>query len=507
MKRVNVMPIQSNTTELKEEIESTKNETKWSKLIIFRNIAKEVLLNSTSHALPNILRNENIVIKTVWTITLLISTALCSYLCIQSIMSYYSYAVNTNTRRIYESPTLFPTISICTKQKYTTDYAIEFLKKIIIKNNFEDIFNQTVYDSYKHDISYLSFYTDNLFSSANINILNENSTDEQRKMVQYKLEDILIGCIFNGIENCAADDFYWKYDNLMGNCYYLNHAKSNSSVFKYAKFNGVYFGLTMTLFMGIKYDLKILNPNRGITLFIQNSSNQLGSTQIELQAGVKTNIAIDRYFSTQFPKPYSNCDIDNDNPKEFESNLYNKIIRSKFQYDQQKCLELCYNEIAMMNCNCSDIYTLSFDSQSFCDTNNVCLFKTFQEYLSNTSSEYYVNNYCSPLCPLEFNQTSFGITLSTTDIKPDYYSSIIQNKAKSLNITNRTLTKEEIKSSIINFSIYYESLSYTLSTESPSLDIIGLLAYIGGTLGLFLGVSVLTFVEFVEIFLAFIFGV
>jgi hypothetical protein len=50
-------------------------------------------------------------------------------------------------------------------------------------------------------------------------------------------------------------------------------------------------------------------------------------------------------------------------------------------------------------------------------------------------------------------------------------------------------------------------MSYTLSTESPTLDIIGLLAYIGGTLGLFLGISVLTFVEFVEIGLAFIFHV
>ena len=79
--------------------------------------------------------------------------------------------------------------------------------------------------------------------------------------------------------------------------------------------------------------------------------------------------------------------------------------------------------------------------------------------------------------------------------------------AKSLNITNRTLSQEEIKNSIIKFSIYYESMSYTLSTESPTLDVEGLLAYIGGTLGLFLGISVLTFVEFVEIALAFIFHV
>jgi hypothetical protein len=101
----------------------------------------------------------------------------------------------------------------------------------------------------------------------------------------------------------------------------------------------------------------------------------------------------------------------------------------------------------------------------------------------------------------------YGITLSTTDIIPEYYSAKVQEMAKSLNITNRTLSKEDIKNSIIKFSVLYQSMSYTISTESPTLDVIGLLAYIGGTLGLFLGISVLTFVEFVEIALAFIFRV
>ena len=139
--------------------------------------------------------------------------------------------------------------------------------------------------------------------------------------------------------------------------------------------------------------------------------------------------------------------------------------------------------------------------------NDECLFNTFQNYLSNTSSEYYVNNYCLPLCPLECNQTSFGLTLSTTDIIPQYYSAKVQEMAKKLNITNRTLSNEEIKNSMLKFSIYYQSLSYTVSTESPTLDVIGLLAYIGGTLGLFLGISVLTFVEFVEIAFAFFFQI
>ena len=172
----------------KVEIEEIKSiEKQPEKRTILLNISKEVLLNSTSHGLPNILRNESIAIKTVWLIFLLTSTALCSYLCIQSILAYYKYDVTTKTRRIYESPTLFPTIGICTKQTYSTDFGLEFLKKVIPKYNYDDIFNESIYENYKYDMSSLSFYTSNLFSSANIDLLDKNITDDQKKLFQQGL--------------------------------------------------------------------------------------------------------------------------------------------------------------------------------------------------------------------------------------------------------------------------------------------------------------------------------
>ena len=48
-------------------------------------------------------------------------------------------------------------------------------------------------------------------------------------------------------------------------------------------------------------------------------------------------------------------------------------------------------------------------------------------------------------------------------------------------------------------SIFYESLSYILSEETPRMDMVSLLASIGGNLGLFLGVSVFSLYEMVEV--------
>ena len=92
--------------------------------------------------------------------------------------------------------------------------------------------------------------------------------------------------------------------------------------------------------MGIKDELMRVNPNKGITLLIKNSSNQLESISVDLQPGVEAKIAIDRYYSTQLPKPYSNCDIDNENPKKFDSYLYNIMTKRTYQYSHQACLAL-----------------------------------------------------------------------------------------------------------------------------------------------------------------------
>jgi hypothetical protein len=97
--------------------------------------------------------------------------------------------------------------------------------------------------------------------------------------------------------------------------------------------------------------------------------------------------------------------------------------------------------------------------------------------------------------------TRYYISTSSNKINIDYYSKVIDKYAvkNGVIIENEALSLEDKTNSIIKFNIYYDSLSYTISTESPAMDVVALLSNIGGTLGLFLGVSVLTAVELIEI--------
>ena len=133
------------------------------------------------------------------------------------------------------------------------------------------------------------------------------------------------------------------------------------------------------------------------------------------------------------------------------------------------------------------------------DTNILCQLGFDGKFLYNN----YINEACTPLCPLECNQTIFNTKISSTKLNLNYYSRIIDKFAANNGIIdkNESLSLENKANSIIKFNIYYESMSYKQTTESISMDVVALLSNIGGTLGLFLGVSVLTAVELVDILL------
>ena len=97
----------------------------------------------------------------------------------------------------------------------------------------------------------------------------------------------------------------------------------------------------------------------------------------------------------------------------------------------------------------------------------------------------------------------FQITTSSTNFPSyDYYKELINNpKIISKYPSGYNITLEDLKQSLISFEIYYNEMTYTLMLELPKIKIVDLVANLGGILGLFIGISVLSFVEILEIIL------
>ena len=105
-----------------------------------------------------------------------------------------------------------------------------------------------------------------------------------------------------------------------------------------------------------------------------------------------------------------------------------------------------------------------------------------------------------PHCPLECNRTEYKASVSTLKLLgDDFVDYIRKNKNLASDFKKTPLNANTAANSVVKVNIFYDSMSYTLSTESVKMDYVSLLASIGGNLGLFLGVSVFSIGELIEV--------
>ena len=87
-------------------------------------------------------------------------------------------------------------------------------------------------------------------------------------------------------------------------------------------------------------------------------------------------------------------------------------------------------------------------------------------------------------------------------LNKDVYVDVVKRRTNFLSkYDNKTLDTPIILNRLARVNIFYDSLSYTQITESVSMNLVSLLAAIGGFMGMFLGMSLMTLVELLEIFL------
>ena len=189
--------------------------------------------------------------------------------------------------------------------------------------------------------------------------------------------------------------------------------------------------------------------------------------------------------------PYSNCELDSNSPKLIPGqDLYNLISQMSYLYTQQFCFIQCYQKY--------NRYTFDFICQDFFSIFNAISFR----YCGNINKTF-INKHCLSVCPLECDQISYKTSLLFGQLIGDGFSRNsfpqLHNPTIESDFINRTLNSQTAKESIVEVSIFYESLSYTLSTESPQMDGVFLMGSIGGNLGLFLGISVFSISEIIEV--------
>ena len=454
------------------------------------NMLKHNLTNEMLHSILIILNTPHLALKAFLFIFILLANALASYTTVTLIATYLDYSVTTNSRVIYNPPVEYPKIKICNSNQFTTKYAFNFLNLVNKREKIYDENNLT-------NLSYIQKrYLMNKLRFIASEILT-NMPDTEKQKISHNLDDVLIACKFN-YKPCASEDFLWNYDGTLGNCFNFNTGygeKGQKIELKKSSISGRNFGLQLEFYVNYYEGLTLFNSftsTSGMIIRIDNAShvNDNGLNTVRTSPGFDTHIGLNREFRFSLPKPYSLC-LSNS----FDSDLFRLIAQSSFDYSRDFCFKQCIQQLLIRDCNCTfSMFTSLFDSdkcESLEKTN--CALKY---YSSVYLEKKFLQDYCQPKCPLECNSTKLTFSLSFNELNPHSYTEFIRSKFSS-DFIKREIDWQTAKSSIVSLNIFYETLAYTMLTESPQMDIVTLIASIGGNLGLFLGMSLFSLSELV----------
>ena len=237
-----------------------------SKLDEIKIIFFEWIDNTTFHGLPNSSREKNKVLKIVWSLSFLCSSLICSFLVTKFFLSYFKYETVSQINVIHQVPSVFPAISICNLNTFATDYAVSFINHTIHDYNLTNFINN------ENGRKFTKKELDHFMRMAHFHALLESNLSHKINKISLSLsiDEMLINCVYNGVE-CTANDFEWYFDSFrFGNCYTFNSGTKRRP-FNSSK-SGTNHGLNIQLFLGHPTKFHSLYEFSGVHLVVHNQN-------------------------------------------------------------------------------------------------------------------------------------------------------------------------------------------------------------------------------------------
>ena len=176
------------------------------------------------------------------------------------------------------------------------------------------------------------------------------------------------------------------------------------------------------------------------------------------------------------------------------------LQNTKYLYSQKNCFNYCIGKEIYKQANISNKidHWINVYYDNLNESTN--LEKLSKNYFNIINSD--INDLCKNECPLECDSVNYDTSYTSSkfskkrllkNIKRNFFKQYFNDLAKNL-------TEEDLDRVTI-ITVYYSDFSYKSIIEIPKMDFIDLIANIGGNLGLFIGVSFLSFAEIIELIL------
>jgi len=398
---------------------------------------KELLSTSSAIGIPKTLDSSNMLTRAMWLTCLIAMACLGSYYTLKCILDFLKYETVTSFKMVNERQSQFPTISFCAYPNFNQSHSIE---NIVVNTRMEGVYQKNFSLLYEE-------FTDNVYGRCFRFNSGRNMYGEQIPLLNLKASGRL-----NSVKISIYLDVPKAID--FGEVLVQIH---NHSLLPYDMKFGGYF----------------------------------------VKPGSWNFFQVERTIIEQLGEPYNNCIKD---PLAYTGNktLIQHINDTNQTYSQINCYRLCSYLYALKesNCNCNSSLKL-FDKiciKQFFDIDTPKL-TCINNYLKSFRNDEQFEK-CSAYCPLECDTVSLTIS-NYIELFP--VSGPISNKSKNDHSIERFNTYEEVNRHFLVLNVFYKEFKYTYIGQEARTEGFTFASNVGGILGLFLGISFMSFLEIAEI--------
>ncbi|XP_068684972.1 amiloride-sensitive sodium channel subunit alpha-like [Montipora foliosa] len=465
---------------------------------------------TTTHGVGRLAEAKTIFSRLIWTTFILGAFSMFIYQTRGLFQLYLSRPVSTLVQVRCATEAFFPTVVVCNqnpvrKDKIPPDYFKSIKEEIRRLFGVQNEFPSLVSEESWEDLSGAS--------------KDSEFVDAEREMeIEYLFEDMLIGklsaenyttlhdmgeqfndfvfdCNFRG-KDCRNYSKFWTrfWDYRYGNCYQFNSGWSEDGgkrpILK-TRNTGHLGGLKLNLYINSRqYVPQISHAGARVVILDQRELPFPDEEGINAVPGTSTVIGVRREVITR-ADPFNNGSCKK--PTTDENGM---------PYSRESCMRSCLADAQIAECGCAE-------SQYAIKRRPICR-KTYDN-LTDECPEDIVSRFrggrlgCQTKCPMPCREVLFKTAMSMVEWPAKGYKDILfkrlqkrPNEAYEDQLSEGT---EFLHKNFLQIQVFYERLSYQEVEEKLSYKEVNLLADIGGQLGLWIGISVLTCCEFLELLL------
>ena len=442
----------------------------------------------------SLLRVRQLASRAAWLLLFVFSASCCLYVTIRSISDYLAFKVST-TVRVHTAATqafLFPRVTICNLNSLNSEYAVTMYRLAGVAN--VSLLTTNTYDVMQALESYQKRTTGAYFTA-----------DEKRRL--FDLDAMLISCSYQQ-KPCHIDDFEYFFDSYNLNCIRFNSPASNGKELRRVNGNGGGGELSVELYVGLRDELASARIKRGVHVWLDNPLSKplkLSTSWITVTPGLASVVRSRRVrykLFNKWPFAYSDCTVDADSrllAPLSDSSLFDQMRAANFTYSHENCLAVCYQRNLVNECNCVDYWVnWLVAGYDYC-SEGAKIACSYAFYTKRFLSGDFMATHCQRQCPNECVRERYVNSLSYASYPSDKHleRDLKNNPMLVSKLANQTDFRERLASNVVKLSVVFET-EWSEAVEDPRLDWDGLMAQIGGHVHLFLGMSLMSFVELLE---------